>query len=50
MDKHGVTELALTAISTHSTGKRGNAASSAVELLQELLYTGNPAVQRLENA
>jgi hypothetical protein len=46
MNAQGVTRLALTAIATHAAGKAGNAASSAVELLQELLYTGNAAVQR----
>ena len=33
------------AIATHAAGVTGNSAGSAIELLQELLATGNPSVQ-----
>lgn len=46
LDMQGVTRAALTAIATHSADKQGNLASTGIELLQELLYTGNPEVQQ----
>jgi hypothetical protein len=45
LDSAGVTEVALIAISTHIPGARGAAAVSAIELLKELLFTGNKQVQ-----
>jgi hypothetical protein len=45
LDEKNVTRMALSAISTHTPGLRGTAAVSAIELLQELLYSGNSQVQ-----
>jgi hypothetical protein len=45
LNDKGVTEIALLAISTHTPGLRNTAAVSAIELLQELLYSGNVHVQ-----
>eukprot|EP00615_Pteridomonas_danica_P011890 CAMPEP_0114363634 /NCGR_PEP_ID=MMETSP0101-20121206/26762_1 /TAXON_ID=38822 ORGANISM="Pteridomonas danica, Strain PT" /NCGR_SAMPLE_ID=MMETSP0101 /ASSEMBLY_ACC=CAM_ASM_000211 /LENGTH=1145 /DNA_ID=CAMNT_0001510471 /DNA_START=4503 /DNA_END=7937 /DNA_ORIENTATION=+ len=45
LDEKGVTQIALMAIATHTPGLRNTAAVSAIELLQEMLYTGNVQVQ-----
>jgi len=42
----GVTSLCLAAIATYPAGRRGNAASSAIDLLKELLFGGNQSVQQ----
>ena len=45
LDKCGVTDVAAVAISTHPAGIEGNMADTAIELLMELLRSGNRAVQ-----
>lgn len=45
LDSRGVTKAAAVAISTHAAGIEGNAADAALELLKELLYSGNSSVQ-----
>jgi hypothetical protein len=45
LDSRGVTHAVAVAISTHAAGIEGNAADAALELLKELLYSGNTSVQ-----
>eukprot|EP00615_Pteridomonas_danica_P011690 CAMPEP_0114330802 /NCGR_PEP_ID=MMETSP0101-20121206/1993_1 /TAXON_ID=38822 ORGANISM="Pteridomonas danica, Strain PT" /NCGR_SAMPLE_ID=MMETSP0101 /ASSEMBLY_ACC=CAM_ASM_000211 /LENGTH=1284 /DNA_ID=CAMNT_0001460933 /DNA_START=3986 /DNA_END=7840 /DNA_ORIENTATION=+ len=45
LDSLGVTQMVAVAISTHVAGIEGNAADAALELLKELLYSGNVHVQ-----
>jgi hypothetical protein len=45
LDSRGVTHAVAFAISTHAAGIEGNAADAALELLKELLYSGNTSVQ-----
>jgi len=45
LDSAGVTQVALLAIATHTPGARDTAAVSAIELLRELLFSGNKQVQ-----
>jgi len=45
LNEEGVTRVALDAISTHSSGVEDNSGGVALDLLMELLYSGNMDVQ-----